>query len=114
MEKKHYNNLNIDFNSKYYFVAKGRGAVRKENTMGISLEEFFDKLKKADLYGEFLVKLAYKYGFEKDYRISIECLSFGTDCTCWLNDWNEGEDDVRVLGFVETSSENIEKCLYIF
>lgn len=114
MEKKYYNNLNIDFNNKYYFVAKGRGAVRKENTMGISLDEFFDKLKKADLYDEFLVKLAYKHSFEKDYRISIECLSFGTDCICWLNDWNEGEDDVRVLGFVETSSENIEKCLYIF
>jgi len=114
MEKKYYNNLNIDFNNKYYFVPKGRGAVRKENKMGISLQEFFDKLEKADLYGEFLVKLAYKYDFEKEYHISIECLSVGSHCTCWFNDWNEGQSDVRVLGFVETSSENIEKCLYIF
>lgn len=82
--------------------------------MGISLKEFFDKLERAQLYGEFLVKLAYKYRFEKNYHYSIECLSVGLDCTCWFNDWDEGQDDVRVIGFVAVESEIIEKCLYIF
>lgn len=82
--------------------------------MGISLQEFYDKLERGQFYGEFLVKLAYKYDFEKGYVISIECLCFGPDGASWFNDWNDGQDDVRVLGFVETSSENIEKCLYIF
>lgn len=75
--------------------------------VGISLDDFMSRLDELEDCGEYIVRLAYKYDWEKEYTISNECLSVGSHCTCWFNDWNEGQTDVRVLGYVTTDAPKV-------
>ena len=68
--------------------------------MSISLYELFNQIKNDS--DDYIVKLAYKYDWEEEYRISNEILTWdGSNNYIWEHDWNEGESDVRVLGFIK-------------
>ena len=69
---------------------------------GISLDEFWALLNKNGCFrGDAVVHLAYKYDFEDEYTVSNQLLMCEPDGTyCWEYDWNEGQTDVKVLGFV--------------
>lgn len=69
----------------------------------MSLDEFFNLIE-----GEcenYIVKLAYKYDWEKQYTISNELLEWDYPSLdyVWLNDWDEGQSEIYVLGFIKIS-----------
>ncbi len=69
----------------------------------MSLDDFFEQIKKWEyIPGDLIVRLAYKYKWEKDYNKSNEILEYigDKDDWMWLNDWDEGYDSVMVLGFI--------------
>ena len=66
----------------------------------MTIEKFFEI---ADIgEGDYIVRLKYKYNWEKEYRYSNEAVSyeFDRDSWVWLNDWREGETDVEVVAYV--------------
>lgn len=66
----------------------------------MKLDEFFET---ADIgKGDYIVRLKYKYDWEKEYRYSNEVVSyeFDRDSWVWLNDWCEGEKDVEVVAYI--------------
>lgn len=71
--------------------------------MGLSKDEFFNLIK--DEYETYIVRLAYKYDFEVVYNISNEILEWDDSLHSyvWLNDWDEGQTDVYILGFIKVS-----------
>lgn len=76
----------------------------------MNLNEFFDYIDKRKQHpGDIIVQLEYKYEFEDIYHISNEILSPINDCTDWewLNDWYEGYDDVRVIGWIPVSDAKV-------
>lgn len=73
--------------------------------MKLSLDEFFDIIKEEQ--EDYVVKLAYKYHWEEDYTISNELLEWDSEDYVWVNDWNEGQDFVYVIGFIKVSDVNV-------
>lgn len=70
----------------------------------MKLNEFVDMLDSDDfLRTDYIVRLKYKYPWEKDYTISNEYLEYdgNHDRWFWLNDWNEGQTDVEVIGYID-------------
>ena len=67
----------------------------------MTINEMFDELenKVRDTY---IVTLKYKYDFEEKYTIENHILEYDSiaDSYVWLNDWNEGQTDVEVLGYM--------------
>lgn len=67
----------------------------------MTLDNLFLELKtKPDQ--DYIVSLKYKYDFETDYCTQNEVLSVECNGTYfdWLNDWNEGQTDVEVTGYI--------------
>ena len=75
--------------------------------MKLSLDEFFDLIKND--WDDYIVRLAYKHDWEKEYTISNQLLEwdYSDEDYIWLNDWNEGESDVYVIGFIKVSDVNV-------
>lgn len=70
--------------------------------MGVlNLEQFFKRLDR-EPRNDYIVRLAYKYNWEKEYTVSNEILEYDGehDYYIWLNDWDEGQQDVKVLGYI--------------
>ena len=67
----------------------------------MTIDEMFNELenKVRDTY---IVTLKYKYDFEKNYTIENQILEYDSmdDNYVWLNDWNEGQTDIEVLGYM--------------
>ena len=67
----------------------------------MTINEMFDELenKVRDTY---IVTLKYKYDFEEKYTIENQILVYDSmdDSYVWQNDWNEGQTDVEVLGYI--------------
>lgn len=62
-------------------------------------ERFFEWLRSQNRTGEMIVKINYKYDFEKKYTEENEHMEWdGTDII-WLNDWDEGQEDVIIIGY---------------
>lgn len=76
----------------------------------MTLEQFFKKLDTLPR-NDYIVLLAYKYDWEKEYMVSNEILEYyGTrDEYVWLNDWNEGQQDVKVLGFINVDEVEVPR-----
>ena len=64
------------------------------------LDLFFEILESICGYDEWLVELAYRHYEREPYTITNEVLDFNNDSAFWLDDWNEGEKDVFVLGAI--------------
>ena len=66
----------------------------------MTLEQFFECLK-SQCVTDRIVYLRYKYSWEDEWTYSNEILEGIADGTfMWFNDWNEGQEDVEVLGFI--------------
>ena len=76
---------------------------------GMTLEDFFDLLEQEHCWNDLIVRIAYKYDHEKEYTITNEILThdYPTDTYIWENDWDEGQQDVYVLGFVKVEDIDI-------
>lgn len=66
------------------------------------LDDFFKLLNTLPV-DDYVVRLTLKYDDEKDYRYTNEILLFDGDDYIWANDWDEGEQDVEVLGYISVS-----------
>ena len=68
----------------------------------MTLDEFFGKLYNDMIHEDLIVRLKYKYDHEDEWTYSNEILEyFGNYGDYgWLNDWNEGQQDVEVLGYI--------------
>ena len=76
----------------------------------MTLDEFF-KMLENDVYEDKIVRLAYKYDFEKEYTYSNEILECENGHYYWLNDWDEGQTDIKVIGYLNISNYKIAKIL---
>lgn len=74
----------------------------KTNNIGISLPEFFNIIEKKEPT-DYIVWLRIKYSHETEWEYIKEVLYLEESCNfdswCWLNDWDEGQQDVEVLGY---------------
>lgn len=73
-------------------------------------KEFYEYIETLE-YGDYLVKIKYKYTFEQTYCLSNEILSIGPEECCWLNDWYEGQHDVYFLGMIKIDNIDIPENL---
>ena len=77
---------------------------KSDKGTAMKLKKFFEMLDKDSHYRtDYIVRLKYKYDWEKEYTIENEYLEYDSnnDCWVWLNDWNEGQTDVEVLGYID-------------
>ena len=72
---------------------------------GCTIEQFFEYMKENNLF-EVIVNIRYKYSYENNYTYSNEylCYHFEHDTFEWLNDWDEGQKDVEILGYISVDS----------
>ena len=90
----------------------------------MKLDDFFKFLYKLPV-DDYVVRLKLKYDHEKDYQYTNELLIYdGSDYEGsiyhWDNDWDEGQQDVDVIGYISVSEietfkvpvleENYNKC----
>jgi len=57
-----------------------------------------------------LVYLKYKYSHEEEWTFSNEILEVEMSvdgCYVWLNDWDEGQQDVEILGCIAISDIDV-------
>ena len=75
----------------------------------MTLDKFYKKIEQLNLREDLIVKIAYKYKWEKDYTFTNEYLQYipCRDDWEWLNDWNEGQQDVKVIGFISMSNVTV-------
>lgn len=72
------------------------------NLKGISLEEFFNLLDKQPIQ-KYIVWLRQKASNEMEWEYLKEILNVDLDYDgyyVWDSDWNEGQQDVEVLGYI--------------
>lgn len=70
--------------------------------------DIFFKLLDTLPVDDYIVRIKLKYDNETDYRYTNELLLYeGSDYEgsiyIWNNDWNEGEQDVEVIGYIPVS-----------
>lgn len=91
----------------------------------MNLDDFFKFLYKLPV-DDYVVRLKLKYDHEKDYQYTNELLIYdGSDYEGsiyhWDNDWDEGQQEVEVIGYISVSEienfkipllkeENYHKC----
>ena len=76
----------------------------------MTLDELFKILNKpTTIHQDYIVKLKYRYSFEERYTIENQILEYdgSKDEYVWLDDWNEGQDDVEVLGYIAVQDVQI-------
>lgn len=80
--------------------------------MCLSLEEFYHSLKR-NPYTTYIVVLQYKYKHESIYTLSNEILDTTKEIGTykWLHDWDEGYDDIRVIGYKGLDSLDITNAI---
>ena len=69
----------------------------------MSLKEFFKYLQELDTVEDRLVYIRYKYACDDSWTYSNEVLAVDFNVEgnyFWFNDWNEGQEDVEVLGCI--------------
>lgn len=76
----------------------------------MTLYELFKILHKpTSIHQDYIVKLKYRYSFEERYTIENQILEYdgSEDEYVWLDDWDEGQDDVEVLGYIAVQDVQI-------
>lgn len=76
----------------------------------MTLDELFKILDNpTTIHQDYIVKLKYRYSFEERYTIENQILEYdGSENEyVWLDDWNEGQDDVEVLGYIAVQDVQI-------
>lgn len=75
----------------------------------MTIEEFYEWLKKQPIEDK-LVYMKYKYSWEDRWTVSNEYLEVDMsvdDNYVWLRDWNEGQEDVEILGCIDVGEIDI-------
>lgn len=78
----------------------------------MTLEAFEKYIRKLPV-SDYLVKIRLKYEHEKYYRYTNElCIwNWETNVYEWFMDWNEGEQDIEILGCIDLDDVYIENTL---
>lgn len=70
----------------------------------MTVDEFMDYLMGCKYMQDYIVRLRYKYASEKEWTESNEILEVAPSGVYeWLNDWDEGQKDVEVIGWIPVS-----------
>lgn len=70
----------------------------------MTLDKFYNEIVPTLQYGDYIVRIKYRYFWERNYRYTNEVLSIGGAYGVeWLNDWNEGESDCNVISFINVN-----------
>lgn len=56
--------------------------------------------KRIGYMSNYIVRIGYKYDYEKEYFIDNEYLFCDNGDYVWLNDWDEGQEDVILIGII--------------
>ena len=81
----------------------------------MKLDDFFEKIEKWEyIPGDLVVRIEYKYKWEKNFHKSNEILEYIGDKGdwMWLHDWNEGFDIVNVLGYIPVDDISLFSMYY--
>ena len=73
-------------------------------------EAKFDEWLETQPIEDKLVYLKYKYSHEEEWTFSNEILEVDMSvdgCYVWLNDWDEGQQDVEILGCIAISDIDV-------
>ena len=75
----------------------------------MTLKDFFDKLNDLPIQ-KYLVDMRYKYDHEDKWERRNEILEYDWDVDdyAWLNDWDEGQQCVEVLGFIAIDDISVD------
>lgn len=88
----------------------------------MTLEELYNELEnREDRDTHYIVALKYKYDFKNEYTIENQLLEVDYDNTAhiadvvfiWENDWDEGQTDVEVLGYIPVREVQVAPKLFI-
>lgn len=66
----------------------------------LTLEEFYEKAEKSN-YSAFIVEMILKYDYEPDFgncTLIYEKIDCEKNIWEWNTDWDEGEDEVWIIG----------------
>ena len=75
--------------------------LQEEKSTAMSLKEFFEYLERQTI-GIKIVSMRYKYSFETEWTYDNEILDVNSELEYeWLNDWNEGQQCVEILGCID-------------
>ena len=73
----------------------------------MSIKEFFKYLDTKNIETQ-IVYLRYKYSWEDTWTYSNEILKVNADSFyIWMSDWNEGQEDVEILGCIAVSDVEV-------
>ena len=77
----------------------------------MSIKEFFKHLETKDIETQ-IVYLRYKYSWEDTWTYSNEILKVdmrvnADEFYTWMNDWNEGQEDIEILGCIAVSDVEV-------
>lgn len=77
----------------------------------MSIKEFFKYLETKDIETQ-IVYLRYKYSWEDTWTYSNEILKVDMrvdvdNFYTWISDWNEGQEDVEILGCIAVSDVEV-------
>ncbi len=78
--------------------------------MGMTIDEFNNYLQTLPCIEDQLVYLRYKYDWESEWEYSNQILTVDMNVEgyyCWLKDWNEGQQDVEILGCIAVSEISV-------
>ena len=76
----------------------------------MTLDEFYKWLEEQQSIDDKLVHMRYKYSWEDRWTYSNEYLEVDMsveDYYIWLNDWNEEQEDVEILGCIDISEIDV-------
>ncbi len=76
----------------------------------MTIDEFNRYLQTLPLIEDQIVYLRYKYDWEDEWTYSNEILEVDMNVEnfyCWLKDWNEGQQDIEILGCIAVSDINV-------
>ena len=70
----------------------------------MTLQKFYEYLDTQNIIDDRIVYLRYKYSWEDEWTYANEILEVSAEgYYSWLNDWNEGQQEIEILGCVPVS-----------
>ena len=97
--------INFDVNLEYGCTLRYKNSKEvAEQESIMDLTELYRKLR-LEPYTDYIVRIRYRYLFEDKWTYDNSILTYDieTDTFTWLDDWNEGQEDVEVLGYCPVS-----------
>lgn len=65
-------------------------------------------------YCDMIVTIAMRYENEKSYTNETTLLEWDGDSFVWVDDWWEGQQFVKLLGFMPVQSIELHNAIYLF